>query len=86
MSLSLFLVSRSGSIVDPWTTFNINYARIRIASAEKQDALGCSSYVALVSHVCAATTKGDSPYLRKYPYKEGVGTTHCQMPLHAVGP
>ena len=37
----------------------INYAR-----AEKQDALGAhvdTQYIALVSHVCAATTKGDSP-------------------------
>ena len=50
--------------MDPWTACNINYARIRIVRAEKQDALGArvdTQYVALVSHVCAATTKGDSP-------------------------
>ena len=32
-----------------------------------------TQYVAFVSHVCAATTKGDSP-LEECPYKEGVGT------------
>ena len=61
------LSPRSGSIEDSWTACNIiNYARIRIARAEKQDALGCAStrsmnYVARVSTVRAATTKGDSP-------------------------
>ena len=57
-------ISSPGSIVDPWTACNINYARIHIARAEKQDALGAvdTQYVALVSHVCAATTKGDSPH------------------------
>ena len=57
-------ISSLGSIVDPWTTCNIKYERICIARAEKQDALGArvdTQYVALVSHVCAATTKGDSP-------------------------
>ena len=41
-------------------------------------------YVALVSLVRAATTKGDSD-LRICPYNEGVGTVQNQMPLHVVG-
>ena len=71
LRLSLLLSPRSGSIVDLWTACNINYARIRIARAEKQDALGCASTrsslrvscacLARVSHVHAASTKGDSP-------------------------
>ena len=45
-----------------------------------------TQYVAFVSHVhvCAVTTKGDS-HLRKCPYKESVGTSQNQMPLHVVG-
>ena len=65
LSLSLLLSPRSGSIVHPWTACNINYARIHIARAEKQDALPRvrvdKQCVARVSHARAATTKGDSP-------------------------
>ena len=63
LSLSLLLSPHSGSILDPWTACNINYARIRIARGEKKSAWVRvdTRYVTHFSHIHATTTKGDSP-------------------------
>ena len=78
------LSPRSGSIVDPWTACNINYARIRIARAEKQDALWCASTRCTLRlfHSYLQRPQREIPHLRIRPYKEGVGTAESQMPLH----
>ena len=45
-----------------------------------------TQYVALVSHICVTTTKGDSPLEEmSIIYKEGVETAQNQMPLYVVG-
>ena len=73
--------------MDPSTACNINYVRIRIAHTKKQDALGYASTRSTlrVFHTFAQRPQREIPHLRKYPYKEGVRTAHCQKPLHVVG-
>ena len=67
LRLSLLLSPRSGSIVDPWTACNINYARIRIARAEKQDALGCASTRSTLRVSCACFTRTRSIHKGRFP-------------------
>ena len=73
--------------MDPWTVCNINCARIRIAHGKAGHArmrIDTQNVVALVSHLCIATTKEDS-HLMICPYNAGVGTAQSEMPLHVVG-
>ena len=79
LSLSLLLSPHSGSILDPWTACNINYARIRIARGEKK-VLGCASTrgTLRIFHTYTQRPQREIPHLRKCPYKEGVGNAHCE--------